>query len=81
VGNDHCIADGDGFYNFIKEDLPDPSVVSENNPDQLPGIDDVVNQADAEKVANTYHSFIGAEVIVPDASSNRHMAKVLRRVR
>jgi hypothetical protein len=81
MGNDHCIADGDGFYNFINEDLPDPYAVSEDNPDQLPEINDVVDQADAEKAVDTYHSFIGAEVIVTDASGNRCMAKVLRRVR
>ena len=81
VGDDSCVFDGDGFYNFVNSDLPDPYDLSADDPNRLPDIDEVVDQADAEKAADTYHSFVGAEVIVPDASGNRRMAKVLRRVR
>lgn len=53
-----------------------------NDPNWLPEVDEIVDQSKAEKAADTtYHSFIGAEVIVPDASGNRRMAKVLRRAR
>jgi hypothetical protein len=47
----------------------------------LPDIDEIVDQTDAEKAADTYHSFVGAKVIVLDAAGNRHMAKVLWRIR
>jgi hypothetical protein len=65
---------------FVNEDLPYPFDLPSNDPNCLPDIDDV-DQADAEKAVDTYHSFIGAEVIVPDAAGNRRMAKVLHRVR
>jgi hypothetical protein len=81
VGDESCIVDGDGFHNFMNEDLPDPFDLPANDPDRLPDIDEVVDQSDAEKAADTYHSFIGAEVIVPDAAGNQRMAKVLCRVR
>jgi hypothetical protein len=81
VGNDHCIVDDDGFQNFINEDFPDPYDLQVDIPDRLPDVDKVIDQSDAdEKAANTYHSFVGAEVIVPDAAGkNRRMARVLLR--
>jgi hypothetical protein len=32
-------------------------------------MDEVVDQNDEERAADTYHSFAGAEIIIPDASS------------
>ena len=55
--------------------------MSPNDPECHPDVDDVVDQADAEKAADTYHSFIGAELIVPDAAGNQRMARVLHSVR
>ena len=80
-GDESCVLDGDGFHNFINSDLPDPFDLPADDPNLLPEIDAVVDQSDAERAADTYHSFVGAEVIVPDAAGNRRMAKVLRRVR
>jgi len=81
VGDDSYVVDGDGFHNFVNEDSPDPFDLPVDDPNHLPDIDEIVDQTDAEKAADTYHSFIGAEVIVPDAAGNRRMARVLRRVR
>jgi hypothetical protein len=81
VGNVYCVVDDDGFHNFINKDLPDPYDLPADSPDRLPDTDEVIDQSDAEKAADTYHSFVGAEVIVPDAAGNRRMAKVLQRIR
>jgi hypothetical protein len=81
TGDGNCVVNDDGFQNFINEDMPDPYDLPMDDPDRLPDIDEVIDNSDAEKAADTYHSFVGAEVIVPDAAGNRRMAKVLRRIR
>jgi hypothetical protein len=89
LGDINNTTDMEGFAYFINDDQPDQ--FEDGNPDvrlddesiyppDIPDIDAVVDNADAEMAADTYHSFIGAEVQVPDAAGVRRMARVIRQV-
>jgi hypothetical protein len=80
LGDNDVVLDMDGFHAFINEDEPDPFQEVAEETDVTPDIDAVVDNTDAERAADTYHSYVGAEVILPDATGNRRMARVLRRV-
>lgn len=85
LGDDGYITDMDGFAHFINDDEPDQyedqgQDSADIYPPSIPEIDDVVDNGDAEKAADTYHSYIGAEVVVPDAAGVRRMARVVKQV-
>jgi hypothetical protein len=90
LGDINNTTDMEGFAYFINDDQPDQFADGSNlddtldddgiYPPSIPDIDAMVDNADTEVAADTYHSYIGAEVQVPDAAGVRRMARVIRQV-
>lgn len=93
LGNEAYVTDLDGFDAFINDDVPgEPNAMEdwclparglEEPPlwDEVPDIDDIIDQTTPESAADTYHKYVGAEVCLPDASGERKMAKVIKRLK
>jgi hypothetical protein len=92
LGDSAYVSDLDGFDQFVNDDEPDPfdtwresqAMQGLEEPplvDEAPDIDDIVNSHDPVGASDAYHSYLGAEVLLPDARGNKRMAKVIKRVR
>lgn len=81
LGSNGMVTNIEEFHSFINEDEPDPFHDEMIPTNDSPDLDVIVDQSDAERAADTYHGYIGSEVVVPDAAGNRRMARVIRRVR
>ena len=46
-----------------------------------PEIDEIIDNSDEERAANSYDQYIGAEVMLPDRKGKKIMGKVRKRVR
>lgn len=75
-------SDLDGQLTFLNDDEEEDEedYVSDIQDPEQPDIDDVVDNSDVERLADTYHAYVGAEVCVPDAAGVRRMAKVIKQV-
>ena len=91
IRDDDFVTDLDGITSFINdneevdEKLDDDKLdlFEEKNlglPDP-PEIDEVVDNTDRRKQADTYDQFIGAEVALPDTTGKAAMARVMKRVK
>lgn len=79
LGNSEYTSDLDGYIVLANDD-EEAEEVDVDPEFAVPDIDHIVSNSDAEQDADTYHSYIGAEVVVPDAAGNRRMARVIRQV-
>ena len=91
IGSDKFITDLDGMTNFINDDVE--VVISEEDDilnwleekyqglPKIPEIDDIVDNSDRRKQADTYDQFLGDEVEIPDSSGMTAMARVMKRVK
>ena len=50
-------------------------------PPDPPEIDEIIDNSDEERAANSYDQYIGAEVVLPDRKGDKIMEKVRKRVR
>ena len=77
--------------NFINDDV-DVDIYEEDNIlnwleekyqelPKIPEIDNVVDNSDRRKKADTYDQFLGAEVSIPDSSGMTTLARVMKRVK
>ena len=91
IGSDDFVTDLDGMTNFINDDVDVDKVEDDDILDWLeekyqglpktPEIDDVVDNSDRRKQADTYDQFLGAEVAIPDETGRSAMARVMKRVK
>ncbi len=89
IGSDEFTTDMDDFNDFINDDIPgnedEDDVIDDIEDYQglpiVPDIDDIVDNSDARKLADTYDQFLGAEVAIPDQKGSKTMARVTKRVR
>ena len=72
----------DGLEGFANDDVPNPYETYEeayNGPNAMLDVDDYVNNAeDAEAAADSYDTYIGAELNFPDADGNAVYTDVSR---
>ena len=92
IGSNKFVSDLDGMDSFINDDV-DSEDIHENEDvldwmeerysglPKTPDIDEVVDNSDRRKQANTYDQFINAEVAMPDKEGRTSMGKVVKRVR
>ena len=94
IGDDDFVTDLDGMTSFINDDVEDVDVDKIEEDDilewmeekyqglpKIPEIDDVVDNSDRRKQADTYDQFLGAEVALPDSTGRTAMARVMKRVK
>ena len=91
IGSGEFITDLDGMTNFINDDVEvdkagDDYILDwlEEKYQVLPkihDIDDVVDNSDRRKQADTYDQFLGAEVAIPNSSGTTAMARVIKKLR
>ena len=81
---DHFATSLDGLEGFANDDVPNPYERYEeayNGPNAMLDVDDYVNNAeDAEAAADSYDTYIGAELNFPDADGNVVYGRVKKRV-
>ena len=72
----------DGLEGFANDDVPNPYETYEeayNGPNAMLDVDDYVNNAEnAEAAADSYDTYIGAELNFPDADGNAVYTDVSR---
>ena len=91
IGSDEFVSDLDGMTNFINDDVEVDEVEDDDILDWLeekyqglpktPEIDDVVDNSDRRKQADTYDQFLGAEVAITDETGRSAMARVMKRIK
>ena len=91
IGDDDFVTDLDGMTNFINDDEEVDDKLVDDKLDlfeeqylglpNTPEIDEVVDNTDRRKQADTYDQFIGAEVALPDTTGRTAMARVMKRVK
>ena len=59
----------------------DPNEEEYQGPPYSPEIDEIIDNSDEERAANSYYQYIGAEVVLPDQKGEKLMGKVRKRVR
>jgi hypothetical protein len=84
IGDGNFTTDMDGLACFINDDKPNAysDVIHDEEifPPRVPNIDEVVDSSDVEKAADMYHSYLGAEVVVPDTAGVQQMARVIKQI-
>ena len=82
---DHYSSDLYGLEGFTNDDLPNPYKTYEeayNGPNAMLDVDDYVKNAeDAEAAADSYETYIGAELNFPDSDGNALYVRVKKRFR
>ena len=92
IGSDNFVSDLDGMDDFINDDVDSEDFDDEDEVldwmeerysglPRTPDIDEVVDNSDRRKQADTYDKFINAEVAMPDKDGRTSMGKVVKRVR
>ena len=81
----------DGMTNFKDDDVDVNKIEDDNMLDWLeekyqglpktPEINDVVDNSDCRKQADTYDQFLGTEVAIPDSTDRSTMARVMKRIK
>ena len=76
----------ENFDAFVNEDILVPEGLGNWEEPYLglpdtPDIDDHVDQSNAENQVNTYDSYVGAEVCIPDEKGQKLMARVSKRMK
>ena len=76
----------DGYDSFNNNDEEvisqgDPNKEGYQGPTDSPEIDEIKDDRDEERVANSYDQYIGAEVVLPDRKGDKLMVKFSKRVR
>ena len=70
-----------GYDSFINDDYDGISKGYQKKegyqgPPDSPEIDEIVDNSDEERAADSYDQYIGAEVVIPDQKSEKLMMKV-----
>lgn len=86
IGAEEFTTDMDELPDFINDDIPmaqddNPMEEDYNGLPEQPDLDDIVNQEDPVLAADTYDTFLGAEVCLPDDKGNKLMARVTKRIK
>ena len=76
----------DGCYYFIDYDYEgvakgDPNEEVFQGPPNFPEIDEIIDNSDEERAANSYDLYVGAEVMLPGWKSEKIIGKFSKRVR
>ena len=71
LGSEDFSTSLDGYYSFINDDEEgiakgDPNEEGYQGPPDSPEMDEIIDNSDEERVANSYDQYIGAEVVLPD---------------
>ena len=73
-------------YDSFINDEEDGTVKGEYNEEDFqlltdsPEIDDIIDNIDEDRAANSYDSYIGAEVVMPDRKGDNRIKKVRKRI-
>ena len=89
IGSEEFITDLDGMTNFINDDVEVDKTEDDDILDwleekcqglpKIPDIDDLVDNSDRRKQADTYDQFLGAEAEIPNSSGTTVMARVIKK--
>ena len=73
----------DSFVNNYEEGIPkgDPNEEGYQEYPDSPEIDEIIDNSDEERVANSYDQYIEAEVVLPDQKAKKIMGKARKCVR
>ena len=71
----------DGYDSFINDDEEgiakgDPNKEGYQGPPDYPEIDEIIDNSDEEKAANSYDQYIGSEVVLLDMKGEKIMGEV-----
>ena len=88
IGNEEFFNDMDGMHSFINDDVDcetDQDILDWTEEyhglPQSPELDDIIDNTDVRKQADTYDQFIGAQVQLSDQTGRLAMGRVTKRVR
>ena len=86
LGSDDFCTSLDGYDSFINDDEEgiakgDPNEEGYQGTPDSPEIDEILDNSDEERAANSYDQYIGDEVVLHDRKGEKLMGKVRKRVR
>ena len=81
LGSEDFVTSLDGYESFINDDEQaivkgDPNEEGHQGPPDSPEMDEIIDNSDEEREANSYDQYIGAEVVLPDRQAEKLMGKV-----